>query len=401
VRILLSDGSGLTSRQVATQLAALGHEVHVVSPDPLCLGRFTRHVSGVHKVPAYGRDPFGWLDATLDVLLRRPFDALVPTHEQVAILAREVARVRELGVALAVPTFAALRRVQDKVAAHATLAELSLPQPPTAVARSVDELLGARVPAYVKASIGTATVGVEHVVDRSELDAAALADGPVLVQRPAAGPLLMVQAVFAHGELRAWHANVRTRLAANGGASSKCSRPMPEVRDHVARLGGALCWHGALSLDAVLTREGPVYIDVNPRLVEPGNAWRAGVDLVDVLLQVALGRRADPAAPAREGVLTHQLLPALLGAAQQGSRRAILSEIASAARHRGAYAGSHEELTPTRGDRLAAIPVAATAGALLVAPRLWRAFASKTIANYALTPAAWRAICDRNGCQAA
>lgn len=79
MRVLLSDGSGLTSRQVATQLAAGGHEVHLVSPDPLCLARFTRHVRRVHAVPPYGRNPFGWLEATLAVL-RGGFDALVPTQ---------------------------------------------------------------------------------------------------------------------------------------------------------------------------------------------------------------------------------------------------------------------------------------------------------------------------------
>ena len=45
-------------------------------------------------------------------------------------------------------------------------------------------------------------------------------------------------------------------------------------------MGESLSWHGALSLDVVLAPDGPRVIDVNPRLVEPGNAWRAGVDLV-------------------------------------------------------------------------------------------------------------------------
>jgi predicted ATP-grasp superfamily ATP-dependent carboligase len=36
----------------------------------------------------------------------------------------------------------------------------------------------------------------------------------------------------------------------------------------------------ALSLDLIVTDEGPLVIDVNPRLVEPMNALLAGVDLV-------------------------------------------------------------------------------------------------------------------------
>ena len=37
--ILLSDGAGLTSRQVATVLARAGHRVEELSPRGLCLGR--------------------------------------------------------------------------------------------------------------------------------------------------------------------------------------------------------------------------------------------------------------------------------------------------------------------------------------------------------------------------
>jgi hypothetical protein len=49
MRVLLSDGSGLTARQTATQLADGGHAVHVLSPDPICLARFTRRVRRVHR----------------------------------------------------------------------------------------------------------------------------------------------------------------------------------------------------------------------------------------------------------------------------------------------------------------------------------------------------------------
>ncbi len=63
MRVLLSDGAGLTARQSATLLSQAGHHVEALSADPLCLCRFTRHVRRVHRVPAYGTDPFGWLRA--------------------------------------------------------------------------------------------------------------------------------------------------------------------------------------------------------------------------------------------------------------------------------------------------------------------------------------------------
>ena len=39
MKILLSDGSGLTARQVAGRLSDAGHEVEILSPDGLCLCR--------------------------------------------------------------------------------------------------------------------------------------------------------------------------------------------------------------------------------------------------------------------------------------------------------------------------------------------------------------------------
>jgi hypothetical protein len=203
----------------------------------------------------------------------------------------------------------------------------------------------------------------------------------------------MVQSVFSGGHLVASHANLRIREGANGGASHKESVDLPAVREHMTLLGGRLGWQGALSADAILTDDGPLYIDINPRLVEPGNAWRAGVDLVTALLDVALGKPTVVQRPGRAGVATHQLLLAILGAAQhRHTRRAVSSELLSAARHRGSYRDSLEELTPLHRDLRTAFPVVAASLATLLSPATWRWFSSGAVTNYALTPAAWRSI---------
>ena len=81
MRILLSDGSGLTSRQVAGRLGSLGHEVEILSSSRLCLTRFTRHVRAVHDVPQFGLDPLGWLAAAERIAGDRKIDLLMPTQE--------------------------------------------------------------------------------------------------------------------------------------------------------------------------------------------------------------------------------------------------------------------------------------------------------------------------------
>ena len=183
MRILLSEGSGLTARQCATRLTACGHVVEALAPDPLCLCRFTRHVACLHRVPPYGRDPLAWLDAALDVYRSGRFDVLFPTQEQVAVLSWAKSELEAAGVVTVVPTFEALSAVQDKIAAWATLRRLGIPQPDSAT--NIEDW--DRFPAFVKDPIGTASGGVRQVADRAELEHAATGRN-VLVQAAVNGP---------------------------------------------------------------------------------------------------------------------------------------------------------------------------------------------------------------------
>jgi hypothetical protein len=439
--ILLSDGAGLTARQTATVLARAGHRVEALSPAGLCLCRMTRHVRKVHDVPALGRDPFGWLAAALAVAARRGADVLLPVQEQVAVMALAQDRIADAGLATAVPDFAALAQVQDKVSAFRTLARAGVPQPAGVVATSVAEIeaAGAELagaaqagaesaraveagagsarsgqagwPLFVKMPIGTASAGVRRAGSPDELRQVAedyerlgaLGPDGVLVQAPVAGPLAMVQAVFARGELVAFHACERVREGSSGGASHKLGLDLPEARTHMAALGAFLDWHGALSADVILGPDGPRFIDINPRLVEPLNALASGVDLTGALLEVARhgsARTLEPLEPqpaAAPGARTHQLLLAVLGAAQQGGRRDVARELARAVLHRGEYRDSREELTPGRGDLLAPLPVTVIALATLVRPDAWRHFVGGSAGAYSLTPAAWRQISQAAG----
>ncbi|HMD23654.1 MAG TPA: hypothetical protein VKH61_06100, partial [Streptosporangiaceae bacterium] len=91
--ILLSDGAGLAGRQCATVLSRAGHQVEALGAEGLCLGRMTRHVRRVHRVPGIGADPFGWLEAALDVAARRHAEVLLPVQEQVAVMSLARGRI--------------------------------------------------------------------------------------------------------------------------------------------------------------------------------------------------------------------------------------------------------------------------------------------------------------------
>jgi len=401
MRVLLSDGSGLTARQCAPLLTRAGHEVGVLAASPLVLARMTGAVRRWHCTPVFGTDPLAWAEAMLAVLDTGAYDVLLPTQEQVAVLSLLTEQVTRRGVATAVPPFAALRRVQDKLAAEDLLSELGLPRPAATIARTPQQLLAVSPPAYLKAPIGTASTGVRHVTTSAQLPDAcralgalsAFTLGGVLVQAPVPGPLWMVQTVFDSGRLLAAHANRRDRTGSGGGASHKTSVAVAPIRPALERIGATLGWHGALSCDVIEGPDGPVIIDINPRLVEPGNAAAAGLDLVDVLLDVATRQPARPRPTAHPGVHTFQLLPALLGAAAAPhSRRSLLRELTTAALHTGDYRNSHEELTPLAGDPRAVATLAVLSTALLLNPNLHTRLANGSVANYALTPAGWNQL---------
>jgi hypothetical protein len=111
------------------------------------------------------------------------------------------------------------------------------------------------------------------------------------------------------------------------------------------------------------------------------------------MLDVAGAAQAAARSSGSADVRTRQTLLAILGAAEQRcARGAILREGLDAIFARGDYAGSVEELTPVKGDPVAAVPVVAALVASLIHPPLWRKFHAGAVGPYAVTPEAWNKI---------
>lgn len=393
VRVLMSEGSSLSARESLTGLGRAGFHVEVVDGDPRCLARFSKFCRRVHVAPRFGVDPRGYLERVVALVASRRFDVLYPAHEQAFLFAR-FRPMLSPHVAVALSSYSAFLRLQSKVGFAALLDELGLPTPLTTIARDEDEIrrAAAALPVYVKAAFGTATQGVHFVRSAGEL-ARAIAtlrptlDEGVVVQRPVRGRLARMIGVFADGELVGFHANRQAEAGVGGGDLVKVSTPAAGPRRDMARIGRRLDWRGGLAIDYIVDAEGtPRYIDANPRLAEPGNALAAGLNLPELLVRVSLGERPPPAAASPPGVRSHMGVQGLLRAAREGGRAGVLRAATDLARHRGLYAASQEELTPTVGDPRAALPLALVGGAMLVNPEWWRRFASATISAYALTP---------------
>jgi predicted ATP-grasp superfamily ATP-dependent carboligase len=395
LHVLLSEGASTSAREALTILGLTGHLVEVCDPDAHCLARFSRWVRRFHRCPGLAKDPAGFLAFIETLLARRRFDVLLPTHEQGYLLARAQQRL-QADVGIALPDFANYRAAHSKAGFSRLLTELGLPQPATDLAKSAAELRGlVRFPCVIKTAIGTGSRGIWLVRDNAGLTQAledlgaqdgfqdgfhdAFANG-VLVQEFVAGAIEKAQAVFCRGKLLGFHAYRQIAAGAGGGDARKESVRRPDVRTHIAMIGARLGWHGALSVDYILSSAAavPRYIDCNPRLVEPMSAYLAGLDLVQLLLQVSLGETPVTAADSRAGVRTHLAVQALLGCALRGGRRRdIWRECAHLLTRRGAYAGSVEELTPVRLDWMSAVPLAMTAIFLSVAPSLAKPLAKR------------------------
>jgi predicted ATP-grasp superfamily ATP-dependent carboligase len=403
-RILLSEGSSLSAREAITALGRAGHRVEICDPARLCLGRFSRYVRRFHRCPPMGEDPAGYLDFVLALLARRRFDVLLPTHEQAFLFAR-MRDALPPSIGLALPSFEAFSTLQSKASFYLLLEQMRLPYPESRIVRGKAELLRQdRFPVYVKTAIGTASRGVWRVGDSRELERVVSLlemqgslDGRVIFQEPVAGVLERAQVVFDQGRLVASHVYRQIAPAPGGGDILKQSVRRPEVREHLARLGRRLQWHGAMSVDLIYDekRRQPFYIDTNPRLVEPVNALLSGVNLAELLVRISLGESPPTVPEGREGVRTRQAIQALLGSAiGQSSRTKLLAECWRLFRAAGPYAGTVEELTPFRDDPPSALAVAGVALQLLVNPRLAHGISANTSRAHQLNLRAARYIRD-------
>jgi hypothetical protein len=401
MRILLSEGASTSAREAITALSLGGHEVEVCDPDPHCLARFSSLVARVHRCPGLGADPAGYLVFVLRLLETDRYDVLLPIHEQGFLFAKAVVEIRP-HTAVALPSFESYARLHNKATFSGLLDELGLPQPPTRLVSDRDELSRIdRFPLVLKAAIGTASRGAWIVRGETELrsaldelEAIGGYDDAVLVQDFASGALEHAQAVFAQGEMAGFHAWRQVTRGAGGGDAIKESVTRPAVRGHLAAIGERLRWHGAFTVDYILDdQDRPLYIDGNPRLVEPMGAKLAGVDLMDILLRVSRGEAPKLEVEGRAGVRSHMAMQALLGHALEGGTRAsLIRESLRLLIKRGPYAGSREELTPVRLDRMSAVPALITALWLIASPRAAYTLPAKGWGSHLLTPAAIRSI---------
>ena len=134
--------------------------------------RFSQLVQKFHRCPGLRDDPAGYLAFIELRLADGKFDVLLPTHEQGFLFARVKPRM-EGRAGLALPGFASYRTAHSKAGFSRLLDRLELPQPPTQIVTSAQQLREAvRFPAVVKTSVGTASRGIWFIRGADDLDGA-------------------------------------------------------------------------------------------------------------------------------------------------------------------------------------------------------------------------------------
>ena len=322
LHILFTEGASLSARQTLYTLGGR-HEIDVMDPDSLCQCRCSSFVSRFFRSPSFSKQPAEFLRFIGELNRKRKYDVVLPTHEQVYLLSRFRDSVSQR-VGLAMPPFASLERMQNKAEFGRLLTELGLPQPETVSIRTRTDLDRTwQYPFYLKLPHSTAGSGVFVVEGRDELERRIqdleqkrLIDGKseVLVQQPAKGVLSTVQTVFNRGELIGVHMFEARRLGVGGMSTARISVYHAIVREHVAKIGKHLDWHGAFFIDYFYDSASgqPEYIECNPRIGETVNAMLSGVNLPELLVRDLAGESPQPQPPGRQGVLTHNILMILM-----------------------------------------------------------------------------------------
>jgi predicted ATP-grasp superfamily ATP-dependent carboligase len=403
LKILMTEGTSLSARQ---SLYALGgrYVIDVIDPNPLCQCRFSRFVRHWQKSPHFAKQPTEFLHFLAARLREEQYDVVLPTHEQVYLLSKFRDVVGQVS-GIALPSFHAMQLMQNKADFTRTLESLDLPYPETVFARTQGDLRGDwKYPFYLKLSHSTAGLGVFHITSEQELakridilksEGKLDGDTEILVQQPARGNQATVQAVFDHGQVIGIHMFDARQLGVGGMSAARTGADHPVVREHIAKLGTHLNWHGAMFVDYFYDYETarPEYIECNPRVGETVNAWLSGTNVCEQLVRLSAAEPVSILPLAEPGVRTQSFYMILLTLAYDGaSRGELLREIVKFRLGRGMYADSQDELTRVRDDYLSGIPLWFIASQLLVSPRISHKIVASTVDNYSMPKSSLEAM---------
>ncbi|MCY7079629.1 ATP-grasp domain-containing protein [Streptococcus oralis subsp. tigurinus] len=390
-RLLFLEGSSLTSRETLTVLLTEKYKVDVLSPDRFSIAAFSRLTHMLTTVDV-NTSPLTYLKQVGELLQKKNYVAILPTHEEGWLLANGK-NFLSSDLPIALSEAEVFKEVAGKIAFAELADKLDLPVPEWEYVTDL-ESIHLPYPYWLKADYGTAGRSVYKVT--SDLDLKNLVKRQLfgnerwMAQQDIKGQYGQVQAVFSHGKLLALHSNIKIGSGSGGSAAARLSINSAGTREHIEKIGQHLKWHGGLTLDFISHNHQPYYIECNPRMVEPANAYKAGVNFPKILIDLAQGKESQSGISlGKPGVKTHSLLALVIGTAERTqSRRKIWQTI----REWLFKSDSAEVLTPIRKDLPSVIPLVVIAIRLLLNPKSVKKLVAHTVDHYSVDSTTIKAV---------
>ena len=390
-RLLFLEGSSLTSRETLTVLLTEKYKVDVLSPDRFSIAAFSRLTHMLTTVDV-NTSPLTYLKQVGELLQKKNYVAILPTHEEGWLLANGK-NFLSSDLPIALSEAEVFKEVAGKIAFAELADKLDLPVPEWEYVTDL-ESIHLPYPYWLKADYGTAGRSVYKITSETDLKSLvkvlSIDNERWMALQDIAGQYGQVQAVFSHGKLLAVHSSIKIGSGSGGSAAARLSINSAGTREHIEKIGQHLKWHGGLTLDFISHNHQPYYIECNPRMVEPANAYKAGVNFPKILIDLAQGKESKSGISlGKPGVKTHSLLALVIGTAERTqSRRKIWQTI----REWLFKSDSAEVLTPIRKDLPSVIPLVVIAIRLLLNPKSVKKLVAHTVDHYSVDSTTIKAV---------
>ncbi|WP_319477736.1 VTT domain-containing protein [Marispirochaeta aestuarii] len=395
-KVLLSEGSSLTSRETLTSLCNSGYIIDIITSAKRPMTLFSKWKNKLIFTYNVNENPHEYLTHVSKLINSGAYEALIPTHET-AWLFSEGRRYFSSENVLPVAAPASFHMVQSKISFAELADSLCIPHPRWNI---VQENMAVTIscPYWIKDEYGTAGCSVYKISD--DRDKKKIADmllagkNRLMAQEHIEGRYGQVQAVFNKGKMLAVHTSMQRGSGAGGSAAARISVQYPEAQKHMEVLGTDLAWHGSITLDFIEKNDVPYFIECNPRMIEPANATQAGINFPELLIKISSGGELPQTIlTCRSGVKTHSLMALLLGSAEKrNSRKHLMKLLFLSIMRKDLFAESTEVLTPVCKDPRSIIPLLAVFVRLLIHPRNVYSIKQNTIDNYCVFPETINAI---------
>jgi predicted ATP-grasp superfamily ATP-dependent carboligase len=324
MRVLITGASTFFVPPLVRGFGLRGVEVTAADSRWFSMGKAARHSIRTLRLPLLAKDPGGYLDGVLRELAARPYDLLLPAHEE-SLLLGEYRRELEPLTRVFLPTFANMWRLHDKTTLYQACLDLGIPAPLTVIpanpAGIAEQVSGLRFPVVIKLPTANNCAGRVFCDNPAELtdrysrlyeEESRRGNAPPFVQQKIEGEPIYTLMFCERGRKlgEVMYKPLRTYPERGGTSAHRESVEIPEIAELTGRLAQATEWSGFLGLDFIVNRDDgkPCLLDANPRAT-PGIqlGMLAGVDWPGMMIDLLENRPVEPRS-ARAGVRTRTFL---------------------------------------------------------------------------------------------